>query len=145
MMSHSLPPLPPLFSLLIVAHIYGLVWNFPFRKSDSLKASYNTVMLPGLTDHWMLMEFVNTWDPWQWALFCCHKFCRVQFSSVPWLVGWSGEHEGWFSRHLLPVVFGRRLLWAVLFTLWKEGGKPAGHNQTWVIIIISPCHPKGCL
>ena len=47
----------------------------------------------------------------------------VQFSSVPWLIGSSGEHEGRSSRDPLPAFFCRRPLWAVLawagmFTLW---------------------------
>ena len=47
----------------------------------------------------------------------------VQFSSVPWLNGLLGGHEGQFSRDPVPVFFCRRPLWAVLAwagtsTLW---------------------------
>ena len=47
----------------------------------------------------------------------------VKFSSVPWPIGSSGEHEGRFSRDPLPVFFCRRplsavLAWAKTSALW---------------------------
>ena len=37
-----------------------------------------------------------------------------QFSSIPWLIGLSGECEGWFSTDLSSGPFCRKALWALL-------------------------------
>ena len=63
-------------------------------------------------------KFIISWR-WNRVEVCCSS---VLFSSVPWTIGSSGGHEGWFSRDPLPVISAGGpwavLAWADMSTLW---------------------------